>query len=208
MCSQYSELFSISRLAFSARVVFDGVLQRSFVLDLVLALIAAGRGFFRSRADTALEVLALRQQVSVLKRQHPRPTLNRFDRVFWILLRRVWSRWTDALVIVKPETVVGWHRAGFRLYWRWRSRPRGRRPKVNGEIKDLIRRMSTENAGWGAPKIHGELLKLGFLISERTVARYLKRVRHHGDPAKHWLAFLENHREAIVAIDFSSPCLP
>jgi hypothetical protein len=103
---------------------------------------------------------------------------------------------------VKPETVVGWHRAGFRLYWRWQSRPRGRPPKVTGEIRDLIRRMSTENAGWGAPKIHGELLKLGFLISERTVARYLKRVRHRGDPAKRWLAFLKNHREVIVAIDF------
>jgi putative transposase len=82
------------------------------------------------------------------------------------------------------------------------SRPRGRRPKVTGEIKDLIRRMSTESAGWGAPKIHGELLKLGSLISERTVARYLKRVRHRGDPAKRWLASLENHREVIVGIDF------
>ena len=172
------------------------------MLDLLLALIAAVRVFFRSRTDTSLEVLALRQQVSVLKRKHPRPTVNRFDRMFWIMLRRVWSRWTDALVIVKPETVVGWHRAGFRLYWRWQSRPRGRRPKVTGEIKDLIRRMSTENAGWGAPKIHGELLKLGFLISERTVARYLKRVRHRGDPARRWLAFLENHRDVIVAIDF------
>ena len=82
------------------------------------------------------------------------------------------------------------------------SRPRGRRPKVTGEIKDLIRRMSTENTGWGAPKIHGELLKLGFLISERTVARYLKRVRHRGDPAKRWFAFLENHREVIAVINF------
>jgi hypothetical protein len=88
----------------------DGVLQRSFVLDLLLALITAVRVFFRSRTDTSLEILALRQQVSVLKRKHPRPTLNLFDRVFWMMLGRMWSRWTDALVIVKPETVVGWHR--------------------------------------------------------------------------------------------------
>jgi putative transposase len=168
----------------------DGVLQRSFVLDLLLALIAAVRVFFRSPTDTSLEVLALRQQVSVLKRKHPRPTVNGFDRIFWIMLRRVWSRWTDALVIVKPETVVGWHRAGFRLYWRWRSRPRGRRPNVTGEITDLICSMSTENVGWGAPKFHGELLKLGFLISECNLARYLKRLRHRGDPASAGLPFL------------------
>src|SRR6186997_1068997 len=153
------------------------------VFEFVFSLLAAVRVFLSSRRDTALEVLALRQQLAVLKRKRPRPLLNSFDRLFWTTLRRLCPRWTDALVIVKPETVVGWHRAGFRLYWRWQSRPRGRRPKVTGEIKDLIRRMSTENAGWGAPKIHGELLKLGFLISERTVARYLKRVRHRGDPA-------------------------
>jgi hypothetical protein len=91
------------------------------MVDLLLALIAAGRVFFRSRADTALEVLALRQQVIVLKRKHPRPTVNRLDRVLWTWLQRVWPRWKDALVIVKLETVIGWHRAGFRLYWRWRS---------------------------------------------------------------------------------------
>ena len=96
---------------------------------------------------------------------------------------------------MKPETVVGWHRAGFRLYWRWRSRPRGGRTKVSVEIRTLIRRMAAENAGWGAPKIHGELLKLGVEVSERTVARYLQRLRRRGDPAKQWLAFLANHRD-------------
>jgi transposase InsO family protein len=106
------------------------------------------------------------------------------------------------LVIVKPETVVGWHRAGFRLYWRWRSRPRGGRPKITDEARALIRRMAEENATWGAPKIHGELLKLGFNISERTVARYLGRVHRRGDPSRRWLAFLQNHREVIVAFDF------
>jgi hypothetical protein len=172
------------------------------MVGFILALLAALRVFFRNRCDTALEVLALRQQVAVLKRKRPRPTLNSLDRLFWTTLRRFWSRWTDVLVIVKPETVTGWHRAGFRLYWRWRSRPRGGRPKITDEIRVLIRRMAEENAAWGAPKIHGELLKPGFVVSERTVARYLRRLRRRSDPAKRWLAFLQNHREVIVALDF------
>ena len=172
------------------------------MLDFITAFLAAIRVFFRSRVDTSLEVLALRQQVAVLKRKRPRPALTRFDRFFWTALRQLWSRWSDVLIIVKAETVVAWHRAGFRLYWRWRSRPHGRRPKVSQELRTLIRTMAAENSGWGAPKIHGELLKLGFEISERTVARYLSRLRRRGDPSKRWLAFLANHREAIVAIDF------
>jgi hypothetical protein len=123
------------------------------------------------------------------------------DRFFWIALRNLWPRWSDVLLIVKPETVVGWHRAGFRLFWRWRSRPRGGRPRIKDELRTLIRTMATENVGWGAPKIHGELLKLGFEISERTVARYLRPIRRRGNAGKRWLAFLNNHREAIVAMD-------
>lgn len=172
------------------------------MLYLIPAFLAALRVFFRNRVDTSLEVLALRQQVAVLKRKRPRPSLKRLDRFFWTTLRHIWPRWSDVLVIVKPETVVGWHRAGFRLYWHWRSRPRGGRPKVSEEVRTLIRGMAAENADWGAPKIHGELLKLGFEVSERTVARYLQRLRRRGDPAKHWLAFLANHREVIVALDF------
>ena len=131
--------------------------KSEFVTELILPILAVIRVFFRSRSDTALEVLALRQQVAVLKRKRPRPKLNSLDRLFWTTLHRFWPRWSDVLVIVKPETVIGWHRAGFRLYWRWRSRPRGRRPRITGEMRDLIRRMAEENAGWGAPKIHGEL---------------------------------------------------
>jgi putative transposase len=104
------------------------------VLEFVLSTLAMIRVFFRSRTDTALEILALRQQVSVLKRKRPRPILNFQDRLFWTSLRGFWSRWSDVLVIVKPETVIGWHRAGFRLYCRWRSRPRGGRPKITEEI--------------------------------------------------------------------------
>src|ERR1700726_2456759 len=127
------------------------------MLDFLLAVLAVVRVFLRSRSDTALEVLALRQQVAVLKRQRPRPTVTRLDRFFWTTLRHLWPRSSAVLLIVKPETVVRWHRAGFRLYWRWRSRPRGGRPRISEEIRDLIRRLAQENSTWGAPKIHAEL---------------------------------------------------
>ena len=157
--------------------------------QLVRSLLAALRVFFRSRRDTAIEVLALRQQVAVLKRKRPRPELNSWDRLFWTALRHFWPRWRDVLVIVKPEIVVAWHRAGFRLYWRWRSRSRSGQPKIPVEIRTLIRRLAGENTSWGAPRIHAELQKLGFVVSERTVGRYLRRIRRRGDPAKRWLAF-------------------
>jgi putative transposase len=157
--------------------------------------------FFRSRHELGLEILALRQQLVVLKRRHPRPHLNNLDRCFWLALRRIWPRWVNALILVKPETVVSWHRAGFRLYWRIRSRGGGR--SIPADVFELVRRMARENPTWGAPRIHGELLKLGFQISERTVSRYLRRkVPRPGDAAKDWLAFLKNHREVIAALDF------
>ena len=177
--------------------------------EFILSILAVIRVFLRSRSDTALEVLALRQQVAVLKRERPRPHLNPLDRIFWTTLRRFWSHWTDVLVIVRPETAIDWHRAGFRFYWRWRSRPRGGRPKITEEIRALIRRLAEENPDWGAPKIHGELLKLGLVLSERGVARYLQRVGRPGDPGKRWLAFLRNHREVIAAVgmrDHVRPC--
>jgi DNA-directed RNA polymerase specialized sigma54-like protein len=172
------------------------------MLEFLLAALAAVRVFLRSRQVTALEIFALRQQLAVLKRKRPRPRLNPLDRLFWTALRRIWSHWAEVLVVVKPETVVGWHRAGFRLFWRWRSRPRGGRPKSTAEIRALIRRLAQENPSWGAPKIHGELQKLGFVISERTVARYLRSVRRRGDAGDTWRTFLANHREALVAFDF------
>jgi len=126
--------------------------------------LSAIRGFFQDCGDVALEVLALRQQLAVLKRKRPRPPLNALDRLFWTTLSRFWARWMDVLEIVKSKTVVGWHRAGFRLYWRRHSRTRGGRPKITQEIRALIRQMAEENVGWGAPKIHGELLKIGSRI--------------------------------------------
>jgi len=145
------------------------------------------------------------KQLAVFQRKQSRPKLRRIDRLFWIVLRSLWPCWTESLIIVKPETVVSWHRAGFRLFWRWRSRSRNPgRPKIRSEIRQLIRRMKAENPSWGAPRIHGELLQLGFEISESTVSRYLHRLkRHHdGGKAKRWAAFLNNHREVIAAFDF------
>ena len=172
------------------------------MLQFALSILAALHVFFPCRRDTALEILALRQQVATLKRRRPRPTLSCLDRFFWTTLSRCWSGWRDVLIIVQPETVIGWHRVGFRLYWRWRSRPRGGRPESSAEIRALIHRLAEENPGWGAPRIHGELQKLGFFVSERTVARYLRRIHRRGDPSKSWLTFLRNHREVIAALDF------
>jgi Homeodomain-like domain len=138
--------------------------------------------------------------MAVLKRKRRRPVLNRLDRLFWIMLRNVWPRRSDILHSVKPATVIAWHRRGFRLYWRWRSRQRVGRPRISEEVRCLIRQMRLENPDWGAPKIHGELLKLGFQVSEPTVARYLQRLRPRtGKPDQRWKAVLANDREAIVA---------
>src|SRR6478672_10113173 len=173
------------------------------MVGLVLAIAFYFRCLVVTRHRLALESAALRQQLAVYKRKHPRPRLQRLDRLFWVALRRFWSGWSDALIIVQPKTVVSWHRAGFRLFWRWRSRQSGR-PKINKEVRELIRRMKVDNPTWGAPRIHGELLQLGFAISEPTVSRYLQRLkrRRDGNKAKRWLAFLNNHREVIAAFDF------
>jgi hypothetical protein len=130
--------------------------------------------FFRSRCNLGLEILALRQQLGVLKRTIARPRLRIQDRIFWILLRRLWTAWSQTLILVKPETVVAWHRAAFRLFWRFGSQAGSRgRPKIDAEPRSLIRRMVKENPAGGGPRIHGELLKLGFEVSERTVSRYM-----------------------------------
>ena len=140
----------------------------------------------------------------VLKRRHPRPSLGTFDRLFWTGARRFWSGWKRSLIIVTPETVVRWHRTGFRLYWKLISRARKRvgRRQTPKEMRDLIFRMVAENPTWGAPRIHGELLMLGFDVSERTVSRWMKRTPRDPDLTQRWLTFLRNHREAIAAMDF------
>jgi len=158
----------------------------------------------RSRRNLLLENLALRQQLTVLKRKHPKPKLRLGDRLFWVIARQFWSSWKKGLIVVTPETVVRWHRAGFRLYWSFISKVRkqaGRR-RVSKEARELIFRMVAENPTWGAPRIHGELLMLGFDVSERSVSRWMKRAPRDSEPARRWLAFLRNHREALAAMDF------
>src|SRR5271167_537561 len=158
---------------------------------------------FRSREELLLENLALRQQLLALHAKRPRPRLSSVDRLFWVVLRGIWSGWKRSLILVTPETVVRWHRTGFRLYWSWISRARKAvgRKSISREVRELIFRMVAENPTWGAQRIHGELLKLGFDIAERTVSRWLKRATRNPDPARRWLAFLRNHREAIAALD-------
>jgi hypothetical protein len=153
---------------------------------------------FCSRAVLELENLALRHQLHVLNRQKPgRPRLFTIDRLLWVWLYRLWPRCLEVMVLVKPATVVQWHRQGFRLYWRWRSR--SGRPSVNREIRDLIRQMSVANPLWGAPRIHGELLKLGIEISQGTVAKYM--LRRPSRPSLTWRSFLRNQAAGIAAID-------
>ncbi len=154
-----------------------------------------------SHRKLALENLALRQQIVVLQRSVKRPCLKKSDRVFWVLLARIWKDWTKALILVKPDTVVRWHRTGFRLYWTWKSRRKGHgRPAVPAEVRQLIRRMSRANPLWGAPRVHGELLKLGIEISQAAVSKYM--VRRRKPPSPSWRAFLDNHVKDLVSIDF------
>jgi hypothetical protein len=148
----------------------------SLALSALHVLAAAASGVFKSRATLQLENLALRHQLGVLRRSVKRPKLTSADRLLWTWLCEVWSDWQSALVIVKPETVIGWHRKGFRLFWTWKVRHgQPGRPPVSKEIRQLIRKMSRENPLWGAPRIHGELLKLGIDIGETSVGKYLVR---------------------------------
>ena len=161
-------------------------------------------GAFCSRQDLILENLALRQQLLALRAKRPRRRLSARQKLFWVVLRKLWQGWKQPLLLVTPRTVVEWHRAGFRLYWKWLSRTRGLggRQPVEEQIRGLISRMAAENPTWGAPRIHGELLKLGFKVSEPTVSRWLQRAPKSPDTHRRWLTFLRNHREAIAAMDF------
>jgi hypothetical protein len=173
------------------------------VIAVVIALIAALRSTIRSRAELATEVLALRHQLAVLRRQAPRRLrLRRTDRLLWVLLSRAWSEWRHAVQIVSPDTVVRWHRRGFALFWRWKSRPRDPgRPAVAADLRDLIRHMQAANPLWGAPRIHGELRKLGIEVSQATVAKYLGR-RPRMPRSQTWRTFLTNHVPQLASIDF------
>jgi transposase InsO family protein len=155
-----------------------------------------------SRVALELENLAPRHQIGVLQRSAAkRPKLTSGDRLFWICLSRLWHDWRSALAIVKPETVVAWHRAGFRLFWTWKVRHgQPGRPVISREVRDLIRKMCRENPLWSAARIHGELLKLGIHIAESSVSKYM--VRSHKPPSQTWRTFLGNHAPQLVSIDF------
>jgi len=158
----------------------------------------------QSQRSLLLENLALRQQLAVLKRKHPRPRMAAVDKIFWVFARRFWGAWKQSLLLVSPETVVRWHRGGFRLYWRLISKSRRRvgRQQLPKEVRDLIFQMVAENPTWGAPRIRGELIMLGFTVCDRTISRWMKRAPRDPQPARWWLSFLRNHREAIAAMDF------
>jgi len=154
---------------------------------LLIALFAALHSAVRSRLELEAEILALRHQLAVLQRQAPRrPRLGYADRFLWVVLSRVWPNWRHAVQIVTPDTVVGWHRRGFARYWLWTSRPRrSGRPAVAVDIRALIRQMHAANPLWGAPRIHGELRKLGIEIAQATVAKYLGR-QSRKPPSQTW----------------------
>ena len=137
----------------------------------------------------------------VLRRTVPRPQVHRKDRLFWVVISHLWKDWRKALIIVKPETVIKWHRQGFKMYWHWRSRARNLgRPKVDKEVRELIGRMSQENPLWGVPRIQSELRLLGHDVAASTVAKY--RTRGTNPPSQTWRTFLDNHVDQIAAVDF------
>jgi putative transposase len=171
------------------------------MMSLFLSLLLTLRNWARSRATMQLEVLALRHQLQVLQRSRPRRLrLTKTDRWLWALLSHVWTEWRTALVIVKPDTVIAWHRRGFRMWWTWKSRRRMGRPTLPADIRTLIRAMAKANPLWGAPRIHGELLKLGIDLCQATVAKYMGR--RCQPPSQTWRTFLTNHVGQIVAADF------
>ena len=170
------------------------------LIFLVSLGVRAIRALCRRRADLVMENLALRQQVTVLKKERPRPTLRDTDRAFWVALREAWPGWASRLVLVKADTVARWNRDRFQRCWaKISQRRQPGRPRLDAEIRQLIRMMAQD--GWGAPRIHAELTKLGFVVSEITVSRYLPRRPAEPDQVKRWVAFLRNHKDDIAAMD-------
>ncbi len=154
-----------------------------------------------NRTELAAENLALRQQLAVLQQKSKTPRLRKRDRIFWAILSRIWTGWRSALLILQPDTVVRWHREGFRLFWRWKSRTaKVGRPKIKAEIRNLVRRMSSENPLWGTPRIQSELALLGYVFADSTIDKY--RIHPRKPPSQTWRTFLDNHVKDIVAVDF------
>ncbi|MDP2886980.1 MAG: integrase core domain-containing protein [Ignavibacteria bacterium] len=158
-------------------------------------------GYFKSRTQLQLEIVYLRKQLEILARKSRKPRIRPSDRFFFGILTSILSSWKSTLLIIKPETVIRWHRQGFRLFWRWKSQSEAGRPKIPRDQIALIKQMANDNPLWGAPRIHGEMLKLGFEISEATVQRYMtKKVPR--TTRQRWKTFLKNHSAQIVSVDF------
>ena len=171
------------------------------LLNLTTLLLRCTAAFFRSRSQQAVVELALRHQLATYAQKKTQPKLTHLDRAFWVALFRFWPRWKDALVMVQPDTVVRWHRKGFRLYWRWISKRGPGRPRISAEVQALIERFALEN-GWGARKVHAELGKLGFTVSLATVSRYIPKMPPDRGKQQRWMTFLRNHKDSIAAMDF------
>src|SRR5205809_4029793 len=171
------------------------------MIVLVLGVVTFSRALFLGAAAVSLENVALRSQLAVLQRSVARPKFCRWDRLFWVWLSRLWTGWRSTLVIVQPATVLAWHRRGFQLYWRWKSRFRARgRPPIAWELRSLIRRMARANPTWGRRRIQAELRFLGYEVAGLTVAKYMRRLSPR--PSSPWRTFLEAHIGDIVAVDF------
>ncbi len=172
------------------------------MFSLLAALLVQLRNALADRRDLLLENAALRQQLAIYQRRGNRPPLTLADRLFWVWLSRSWRRWRSALFIVQPETVIRWHRAAWKRYWTWKSQHRSRgRPRLAPEVRDLIIRMARENPFWGAQRIRGELLGLGYEVGRETVRRYMHEARRRR-PSQTWRTFLRNHAPDIWACDF------
>jgi len=171
------------------------------ILQFLVLVARCAPALIRSRSEQAIVELTLRQQLAAYAVKNRRARLTPLDRAFWVAMFQFWPRWRNTLVIVKPSTVIGWHRKGFRLYWRWISSSSPGRPRVSDELQALIRRFALEN-GWGARKIHAELQKLGFTVSLATVSRYLPEKPPDHSKQQRWMTFLRNHKHDIAAMDF------
>ncbi len=156
----------------------------------------------RTRAELIAENALLRHQLGILRRQVKRPQLTKGDRVGLLFWASRLAHWRQALLIVKPDTLLRWHREGFRLFWRWKTRARKVRPRLPQPTIDLIRRMATDNLLWGAERIRGELLKVGIHVAKRSVQKYLRRLRPKPAPSQTWATFLKTHGADIFACDF------
>lgn len=171
------------------------------LLILLISLLRSVPALFRRHEEQAIVELALRQQLAVYAQKRPRPKLSPLDRAFWVALSRLWPGWKNHLVVVRPETVVRWHRNGFRRYWRSISMPGPGRPPISEETKALIVRMATENC-WRARKIQAELMKLGIRVSVATVSRYVPKTKSDPTQQQRWMTFLRNHKDVISGMDF------